>query len=312
MDVSVIIPTRNRTDFLQRALKSVATQAIPSMEVCVVDNNKEQRLSDEVREVVEEFREAYPSIHWIYLFSEKAYASGARNDGMRKVSGRYICFLDDDDYLLPGSIGARKAVMDADPEIALLYTACYSRIYPYPFRIYRYYRYNERRHTETLLMMSCSCMFLHRERFASNDLYFDERLCRRDDYDLCRQLLARRLKVVSLPQPMMVINLHSRQRISSNPLNFYDDRAVLRAKWGEAVEPNMFEYAQGLYFWRKCFGMPVADYPTAVAKLKEDFGRMPSRAFAIKWRLMSVSPLLFLGFYHVMIAVRQVYLNRLR
>jgi glycosyltransferase involved in cell wall biosynthesis len=311
IEVSVIIPTKNRTDFLERALHSVTSQNSISLEVCVVDNNKEEAFKNDVRALVEKNKNEHPAIQWHYLFSEKDHASGARNDGMKNVSGKYICFLDDDDYLLPGSIATRVSAMQHDPQTALLYSACYSKIYPYPFRIYRYYKYNKEKHKGMLMMMSCSSMFINRSLFAEHGLFFDERLCRRDDYDLCKQLIAKDLKVVSLPHPLMVVNLHSRQRISSNPLNFYDDRDTLRSKWGAEIEPNMYAYAEGLYIWRKCFGMKTARYKDIVTQLKNDFGRKPSTFFSTRWKMIALSPLLYLCIYHCMIGLMQVYRNRL-
>lgn len=95
--VSVIITTRNRLDLLKRAIDSVMAQTYQSIECIVVD--------DASSDGTEEYCLALP-LKYIRI-SEQPHKGGAnygRNIGIRAATGRWIAFLDDDDYWLPEKI----------------------------------------------------------------------------------------------------------------------------------------------------------------------------------------------------------------
>lgn len=89
---SVIIPTYNRANLLKVAIKSVLEQTFEDWEIIVIDDGS----VDETQTVVSAFSNS--KIKYIYQSNQKE--SAARNKGIRKAKGRYICFLDDDDYYL--------------------------------------------------------------------------------------------------------------------------------------------------------------------------------------------------------------------
>ncbi|WP_084216996.1 glycosyltransferase family 2 protein [Xenophilus azovorans] len=95
--LSVIIPTHNRPQFLPRAIKS-ALQATPDedVEVIVVPNGP-----DESWKAVAELFKHDQLVQWHPI--AKAHANAARNEGKRLAVGKYLWFLDDDDYLLAGA-----------------------------------------------------------------------------------------------------------------------------------------------------------------------------------------------------------------
>lgn len=313
INVSVIIPTKNRNEFLQRAIDSVVLQGYDSLEICVVDNNSDAGLSTGVHKMVERYQHAHPGIKWTYIHSRQLYASGVKNDGMRQAQGTYICFLDDDDQLLPGSIVTRTRAMMADPGLGLLYCAGYSMIYPYPFRMYRYYRYDRKRDTDTLKMMSCSSMFINKAIFQQHRLFFDESISRIEDYDLCKTIIRLGLKVASIPDPLVLLHQHPYERMSTThtSLHVMDFREKLVQKWGATAEEYIYHYVAGYYLWRICFGIERKNYPQIVAELQKDFNRTPSFGFRVRHWLVSFSPFLYLFVYHCTLIAWQFYRNKI-
>ncbi len=101
MDVSVIIPIYNAGKSLGRCLDSVIGQRGVEIEVICVDD----RSTDETEIILNAYGEKYGNIRVIRNSLNKG-AGYSRNRGMEEAKGKYIQFLDADDYLLPGSISA--------------------------------------------------------------------------------------------------------------------------------------------------------------------------------------------------------------
>jgi glycosyltransferase involved in cell wall biosynthesis len=101
-DVSVIIPTHNRLQYLKQAIASCFEDNDSiDVEVIVVNDGS----SDGTRSYLDMLD--HPHVRPIYQSPQGAQA--ARNAGMEAARGRYVKFLDDDDWLLPGSLAAEVA-----------------------------------------------------------------------------------------------------------------------------------------------------------------------------------------------------------
>ncbi|MGN6398612.1 MAG: glycosyltransferase family 2 protein [Mucilaginibacter sp.] len=307
--LSVIIPTKNRPELLKRALLSVATQDYPRFEVCIIDNNCDPKASNETKAIVAEFKNSYPGIVWLYIHSTKKFASGARNDGMDASGSDYVIFLDDDDEMLAGSIKIRMDEMVANPKLALLYCGGYSKIHPYPFKLYRYYHYNKTLHTNRLMMMSCSSIIINKKIFQANNLRFDEEQSRMDDYDLCKMIIKLGLNVKSIPNPLVFIHIHPQTRISSQNFMDYSFKNALIKRWGPQEADTVYHYAEAVCIWRKCFGIEEQTLAKISDNLRREFNRRPSLSFRLKFILVSISPVLFLFFYHIALYISQSYKN---
>jgi glycosyltransferase involved in cell wall biosynthesis len=118
MDVSVIIPTRNRTQFLQRALASVRKQQYPGSFECIVIDDGDAAFSGQVRALVDQSG-------GIYLSTGGNRGGGsARNLGIERAQGELVAFLDDDDTWEETKL-ARQTGRMADASIAMSYTGMY-------------------------------------------------------------------------------------------------------------------------------------------------------------------------------------------
>jgi len=90
---SIIIPTYNRAGLLGKAIKSVLGQTFKSWELLIIDDGS----TDNTADVVKQFDD--PRVRYIY--QTNAERCVARNNGIGHAGGKYICFLDSDDYYLP-------------------------------------------------------------------------------------------------------------------------------------------------------------------------------------------------------------------
>ena len=93
--VSIILPVYNAQSHLNRCLGSICAQQYEDLEIIVInDGSKDQSLP-----VCEEFRKKDSRI----LLVDKANSgvSDTRNLGLKLASGKYVQFVDSDDYIAP-------------------------------------------------------------------------------------------------------------------------------------------------------------------------------------------------------------------
>ncbi|HWS90486.1 MAG TPA: glycosyltransferase family A protein [Pyrinomonadaceae bacterium] len=109
--VSVIITTHNRPRMLPRAVAS-AFAAGRDPEVVVVDDAS----TDETARVCR----GLDGIRYVRL-EENQRVAGARNVGILHSRGEYLCFLDDDDVRLEGSLDRQAAALDSAPDAGMVY-----------------------------------------------------------------------------------------------------------------------------------------------------------------------------------------------
>ena len=89
--VSVVIPTFNRADVLSRAINSVLSQTYDNWEIIIIDNNS----SDDTKLLMKSFDN-----HKIKFFTinNNGLISLSRNLGIKNSNGKYVAFLDSDDW----------------------------------------------------------------------------------------------------------------------------------------------------------------------------------------------------------------------
>ena len=117
-EVLVVIPTRNRELLLPEAVDSVLAQDYPEVRVVLVDDGS----SDGTPAVCRRYAEADPG-RILALRAEGAGCAAARNRGLERMGEgtAYVCFLDDDDRLLPGKIRREVELLEASPEAGFVY-----------------------------------------------------------------------------------------------------------------------------------------------------------------------------------------------
>lgn len=89
---SIIIPAYNAEKYIEQCIRSVLAQTCTDYEIFVLDDGSEDRTG----EIIKEMAELYPVISFLRI--PHSGAGAARNEGVRRTGGRYIIFLDADDY----------------------------------------------------------------------------------------------------------------------------------------------------------------------------------------------------------------------
>ncbi len=93
--VSVIIPVYNMELYLERCLDSVLNNTYQNLEVICIDDGSKDNSAQILRDYAEKDRRIVP------IFKENGGVSSARNAGLDRMTGEYVCFIDPDDYVHP-------------------------------------------------------------------------------------------------------------------------------------------------------------------------------------------------------------------
>ncbi|MEV8638582.1 glycosyltransferase family 2 protein [Streptosporangium sp. NPDC051023] len=98
--LSVVVPVRDAELYISDALTSLSRNAHRDFEFIVVDDGS----ADATGQIIEDFRNDLPGL--VALRNETPVGlADARNLGVSLASGRYVTFMDGDDWLAPGYLG---------------------------------------------------------------------------------------------------------------------------------------------------------------------------------------------------------------
>jgi glycosyltransferase involved in cell wall biosynthesis len=117
--VSVVIPTYDRPEMLQRAVESVVAQTYEPIELVVVDDHSPTPAAEALDIVAMDSIESVSSLR----HDENRGGSAARSTGIEAANGEWIAFLDDDDKWEPTKIEKQvERAIEADDGSVLVYT----------------------------------------------------------------------------------------------------------------------------------------------------------------------------------------------
>src|SRR5690606_7807174 len=91
--VSIIMPVYNTFNFVERALTSVVGQTYSNWELLIINDGS----TDKSPEIIEEWSRKDERVRVFH--QQNAGVSRARNKGLSYARGKFICFLDSDDWL---------------------------------------------------------------------------------------------------------------------------------------------------------------------------------------------------------------------
>lgn len=110
-DVSIVLPTYNRSACTARAIRSVLEQSLDSWELLVVDDGSEEN----IEQVVRQFSDR--RIQYLRHTANRG-ASAARNTGLDAATAPFVAFIDSDAEWLPQKLERQLLLFDA-PDVAI-------------------------------------------------------------------------------------------------------------------------------------------------------------------------------------------------
>lgn len=123
MKFSVLLPTRNRLEYLRYAVETVRRQDYPHWEIVISDNCSEDDIGGFVRELAD------PRIRYVRTDSFVSVTDNW-NNALDHSSGDYVVMLGDDDGLLPGYFSSMLQALERFPDPDFVYTSALFYAYP--------------------------------------------------------------------------------------------------------------------------------------------------------------------------------------
>lgn len=123
MKFSVLLPTRNRLDYLRYAVETVLRQDYADWEIIISDNCSEDDIAGYVSSLAD------PRIHYIRTDTFVPVTDNW-NNALARSTGDYVIMLGDDDGLLPGYFSKMLRAFECFPDPDFVYVSAYFYAYP--------------------------------------------------------------------------------------------------------------------------------------------------------------------------------------
>lgn len=240
--VTIIIPCFNAGAYVAASVESALAQTHHDVEVVVVnDGSTDQRTVD----VLEELRGPRTKI----IHQPNGGPSAARNRAVREASGDYILPLDADDLFDPTYAAKAAALLDADPDLGIVY--CDAMRFGAASGIWRLPAYTVR---EMVIDNVIFCSGMYRRADWERAGGYNEKLRHgMEDYEFWIKLIAIGRGVAKIEEPLF----HYRIQEVSRTTTFMEDNSNVVATYAEIFRSNadffarhaeyLFEHRFGLY-----------------------------------------------------------------
>lgn len=236
MKFSIIIPTYNRINLLEKALESVNNQTYPNYEIIIVnDNPADERTIDKLSA---RFDKA-TVIHHTHTRGGNA----ARNSGILSSDGELIAFLDDDDIWLPEKLSEHLEAHTQQPDAGLIFSDC---LYVYNNPLITDQATSSRVPDNIIEAMgkakfcpaTSSIVSIRRECITKCGL-FDENLASFQDWDYWFRL-AHYFPFMHIPQILVYYRQHLGNRTSINETKREKGLKQICNKWQSEIYTEVF------------------------------------------------------------------------
>lgn len=231
--VSIVLPTRNRTHVLGRALHSVLAQTVEDFEVLVVDEGSTDDTADVLATIPDR------RVRSVRL-DDNVGVSRARNVALALARGQWIAFLDDDDEWAPTYLERQLEVAASRPDAEVIYCRARRRndrtgedvgVAPTAIRNGSVFRYLVSRWNPGM-----SCTMVRRSRLLAVG-GFDEQLRVVEDCDLWLRL-AQQTDFAGTADVLVVLHENLGEQLSGRSELYAGAVAILERRWGAVIEAS--------------------------------------------------------------------------
>lgn len=251
MNVSIIIPTYKRVDFLERLLISIKNQTFQKYEVIVVDDcspNKEE---------YEQLVKKYTAIFDEFTFLSNSKNSGAphsRNRGIEKAKYDLIALVDDDDEWYSQKLAHQVDLFEKHPETDIVYT--WTNAIDEDGKIVYEYKKEIEGNPKYEILKGCfipsPSVMVKKEKILESGL-FDETLPSCQDWDMWTRMILNGADVKVVKQIDTIYYKHNNGTIGLSPKAYQGFMIYFRKHFFSALKVSpliaMYYIYQAIRIW---------------------------------------------------------------
>lgn len=249
IEISIIIPTYNRTHLLKRALASVLKQTIQPKEILVINDGDPMGFNSGLSEYTKHIK--------VYTNQSKGVSS-ARNTGIELASGNWIVFLDDDDEFKPDYLShLTNLIKKADNTIGFLWSSIEKKIYHSHLNIYESEKiiFSNNAYSLGFLYANAASIGCGYGLTVKKDALkkiggFDQRLRVCEDTDLILRLLASGYQPIASEPIGVIVHEHTENKLTKGIDTYTNSNDLLNVIKNNLTFINKYpELASGFIGW---------------------------------------------------------------
>ncbi|MDI9569218.1 MAG: glycosyltransferase family A protein [Pseudomonadota bacterium] len=275
--ISVIIPTYNRSDILEKCLRALNAQTLPGdrFELIVVDDGSQ----DTTPEVAVRFQKETFGSRLTFLRQRNSGQNAARNRAIAVARGKLLLFINDDTIAAPTMLAEHGRVHEAHPEETVAVLGRVTRSRDIPWNIFATLHLDEtfaqwEGRTELDWRSFITCNLSVKRSFLLKYGTYDESLRYNDDVELGERLSHHGLRILYHPDSL---GYHDHYLTEEDFLGIAKKSGASLAVWHKRA-PHLGRELAGLGFY---LGNP---WPARLKYLLADLVFFPAaRPFWLFW-----------------------------
>lgn len=243
--ISIVVPFYNSEKTLDRCIKSLLNQDISALQFVLVDDGS----TDNSLQLVNSF--ASEDERFLIISQPNKGQGAARNEGIRHAIGKYLLFVDSDDYLEPMTLKRMYEVAETN-ELDIL-TGVLRHIndigneYYFPLKEYGEIKTGRECLMSTAVSYSLCSHLFNRELLISNGLFMLEGV-RYEDMDYCIRTTWFAKRVMNADIVFYNYMVHEGSVSNGVDFSIIDDYYVVTKKVAEFTQENVDSEAFEAYF----------------------------------------------------------------
>lgn len=211
LKVTILIPNYNGKKWLEQCLPTVEKATYPNKEILVVNNGS----TDDSGEFL---RKNYPNVRVVEIKKNRGYA-GANNFGVKKASGKYVLFLNNDTTVTPNfleplveKIESDKTIGAVQPQIRHMVKKevidSIGSFFTFTGFLYHYgyfQPHKERKYQKELSVYSVkgACFLMKKKDYIDLEGIDESFVTYIEESDLCHRILLSGKKIIYVPQSVV-------------------------------------------------------------------------------------------------------------
>jgi glycosyltransferase involved in cell wall biosynthesis len=232
--ISIVTPSFNSGEFIERTIMSVKTQCYDSYEHIIVDAGS----TDGTEAIVKK----YPNI--VFIIKEKCPQSEALNIGFKKATGEIIGWINSDDVYVYGAFKAVAKYLEEQPDVDMVYSDCmFIDENDNELMLWKTADFSHFRNLNYAQMIPQQTIFFRKSVFSKIG-YLDESLNYAMDYDFLIRV-SKCCKIKYLKKVVLArFRLHSSSKTMAQRKKFEPEVIRIRSKYGAVIPYQIVKIIQ--------------------------------------------------------------------